>query len=267
MIKNKEIYLKIKNKLIKNKLFNNFKYNDKNFFFKNSYDLIINCSGSNKIYKKFFYNKIKKNYDTVSYTTIIKHKKINNNFASQHFTEIGPIAFLPLSKDITSVVWSIKNKSKKMSTSTFKQKVQYYFSKKQKIISFSKISQFQINLTLLRDYYSKNILNFGDSLHTIHPLAGQGLNMIIRDIKFLKIIIENKVKLGLPIDRNISIEFSKNTKHLNFLFVNGIDFIEKYFSINNKIFNKYSDYLFSKINNDSSIKNFFTKIADKGLNY
>ena len=120
---------------------------------------------------------------------------------------------------------------------------------------------------LSRNYYNENVLNFGDGLHTVHPLAGQGLNMIMRDIKVLKLIIENKINLGLPIDKNIFIEFSKNTKHLNFLFVNGIDFIEKYFFINNNFFNKYSDILFSKINNEPSIKNFFTKIADKGLNY
>ena len=39
---------------------------------------------------------------------------------------------------------------------------------------------------------------FGDSLHKIHPLAGQGFNMTLRDIKILSNIIQNRIDLGLP---------------------------------------------------------------------
>ena len=51
----------------------------------------------------------------------------------------------------------------------------------------------------LRNYYHKNILAFGELIHKIHPLAGQGFNMTIRDIKILLEIIQNKIDLGLPI--------------------------------------------------------------------
>ena len=53
---------------------------------------------------------------------------------------------------------------------------------------------------------SNNILAFGDLLHTIHPLAGQGFNMTIRDVKILLNIIKNKVEVGLPLDKSINIE-------------------------------------------------------------
>ena len=49
-------------------------------------------------------HKIKKNYFNVAYTAIFKHKKIENNTAVQVFTEFGPIAFLPISSNETSVV-------------------------------------------------------------------------------------------------------------------------------------------------------------------
>ena len=38
----------------------------------------------------------------------------------------------------------------------------------------------------------KNILSFGDALHKIHPLAGQGFNMTVRDAKILSDLI-NKI--------------------------------------------------------------------------
>ena len=46
----------------------------------------------------------------------------------------------------------------------------------------------------LKSYYYKNVLAFGDILHKIHPLAGQGFNMTIRDIKlFLEIVKRKKI--------------------------------------------------------------------------
>ena len=45
-------------------------------------------------------------------TTILKHKKIQNNTASQIFTKNGPLAFLPISDKETSIVYSIKNTAK-----------------------------------------------------------------------------------------------------------------------------------------------------------
>ena len=64
----------------------------------------------------------------------------------------------------------------------------------------------------LRSYYNKNILAFGDLLHRIHPLAGQGFNMTIRDIKILIGLIQKKIDLGLPIDSSINKEFENKTK-------------------------------------------------------
>ena len=59
--------------------------------------------------KKFFFNKLKKNYYSLAYTTIIKHKKlIKNDVAIQVFTERGPLAFLPLSSKETSIVFSAR---------------------------------------------------------------------------------------------------------------------------------------------------------------
>ena len=68
---------------------------------------------NNKITKKFFYKKLKKDYNSYAYTTIIEHNKIpKNNIATQTFTKKGPIAFLPISNKETSIVYSIKGKKK-----------------------------------------------------------------------------------------------------------------------------------------------------------
>ena len=70
----------------------------------------------------------------------------------------------------------------------------------------------------LRRYHHKNILAFGELTHKIHPLAGQGFNMIIRDIKTLLTIVKHKVDLGMPLDISVNKEFEKETKSKLYIF-------------------------------------------------
>ena len=57
--------------------------------------------------------KIDKDYNNLAYTVILKHKKIENNIATQIFTKNGPIAFLPISNSETSIVCSLDTKNRK----------------------------------------------------------------------------------------------------------------------------------------------------------
>ena len=165
----------LKNDLSKNRFYNSKFFNNKNVFLINSYDLIINCDPLNVITKKYFSKKIIKEYNSCAYTTIIKHDKIINNVASQIFTKEGPLAFLPISNNETSVVFSIPN-SKSLEKRTIEQLIEDK-NFKYKIRSMNKLQSFELQSLNLRSYYHNNILAFGDLLHRVHPLAGQGFNM------------------------------------------------------------------------------------------
>tara|TARA_B100001123_G_scaffold445916_1_gene598773 strand:- start:356 stop:1516 length:1161 start_codon:yes stop_codon:yes gene_type:complete len=281
MIKNDDFHMKLKKQIIKNPLLNVYsKKSAKNIIneiiyqkktnFSENYSLIINCVGQNNIDTKFFFKKIKKKYYTNSLTSIIRHQKIINDVASQFFTEKGPIAFLPLSPDKTAVVWSIKNKflykDKKKNEFFFKKNIKKILQSKLKIISFSNINQFELNFIITRELNYKNILNFGEGLHKIHPLAGQGLNMVIRDIKVLGNLIKNTTDLGLDLDSSTLVKFKEIIQPYNFLFATSVDLTEKYFSINNTILNKLSDEFLIITNKNYFIKNVLKKIADRGIN-
>ena len=57
----------------------------------------------------------------------------------------------------------------------------------------------ELNLLIRSKYYSERVLLFGDAIHSVHPLAGQGTNMTLRDLNVLTEILKNKINLGLDI--------------------------------------------------------------------
>ena len=117
----------------------------------------------------------------------------------------------------------------------------------------------------MRSYFYKNILAFGDLLHTIHPLAGQGFNMTIRDIKILNNKIQKKIDLGLPLDSGLNTEFERIQKHKNYIFSSGIDLIHEFFNFERKTNNDFLSKSIQYFNKNPSVKKIFTRIADKGL--
>ena len=269
MVKNDELYILLKKKLLKSKFFRNIII-QKNFseklLVKKNYNLIINCDSNNFITKKYFTKKLKKDYLNIAYTSIIEHKKIENNIAVQIFTEFGPIAFLPISKTETSVVCSLDIKNKKFNNTEVIALINKN-NPKYEIKNIFDLKEFKLSSSNLRNYYYRNILAFGELLHKIHPLAGQGFNMTIRDIKILSEIIKNKIELGLQIDSSILKEFEKQTKNKNFLFSNGIDFIYEIFNIEKKIKNKNFIKILKTIGKNKNFNNFLIKFADEGIHF
>ena len=269
MIKNDELYNLLKDKTSKNRFFKKIKI--KNNFYeqlmnKKKYDLIINCDSNNYLSNKYFIKKITKNYFNHAYTTIIKHKKIENFSAIQIFTKFGPIAFLPISNTETSIVCSLDTKNKKYDDSEIIDLINQN-NPKYKIKKIYELSNFNLSSSNLRNYYHENILAFGDLLHRIHPLAGQGFNMTIRDIKILSKIIDKRIALGMQLDSSILDDFERKTKSKNFLFSNSIDFIHEIFNIERQIKSKIFNKVLRISGKNKNLVSYFIKLADKGLNY
>ena len=270
IVKNDLLYGLLMNEVSKNKYFKKRLIKDDFFYedIKNNYkyDLIINCDSNNFLSNKFFTKTIDKNYQNLAYTTILKHEKIKNDVATQIFTKSGPIAFLPISNRETSVVCSLDVKHKKYKDSEVLDLIRKN-NQKYQIQKTLKLSSFKLNSSNLRNYYHDNILAFGDLLHRIHPLAGQGFNMIIRDIKILSEIIQNKIDLGMQLDASVLFAFEKKTKNKNFIFSNSVDIIYEIFNFDKKLQNKSFTKILKTIGNNKRLTNYFIKLADKGLNF
>ncbi len=227
------------------------------------YDLVINSENKNFISNKFFTNKIKKNYRSRAYTFIINHSRKDNNIAIQVFTKFGPLAFLPLSNTKTSIVFSYKG------VKIDDEKIVNIFKKYNSFYSFAKINKienFSLSFEMLRNYTYNNILAFGDLIHRIHPLAGQGFNMTIRDIKIISRLVNDRISLGLPIDVSVAEDFQNSTRHLNYLYGKAIDGIYEFFRLDSNINNSISKPVFSILNKNSIFKKYSNILSDKGFN-
>ena len=250
-----------KKKLIKIKKINN----QKSFFklLKKNYEIIIISDTNNFLFKKYFSKHIKKDYNSMAFTGIIDHNYLKNNTAEQYFTSVGPLAFLPISNNKTSIVFSVFDKDLIKNNAKIIKLIKHY-NRLYNIKKISELQKFPINLSLSRNYFYKNILSFGDALHKIHPLAGQGFNMTLRDTKILSKLIQKNLDLGINLDTILD-KFETKRKNSNFIFAMGVDFLHEFFKFNNKYNMKSVDNFFKFMNKNFYIKNKIENFANKGF--
>ena len=248
-------------------LLKSIKFNNNNY----KYNLIIICSGSNSdLVKNIFNNKfIENSYGETSITTILNHSSFKNNTVRQIFLDTEILAFLPISNTQTSVVWSVKKDMYKKNDLLIKKKIKLYAKKYLNKITFAgKIEYKNLNFLIRNQYYQDRILLFGDALHVVHPFAGQGFNMILRDLLCLENILSNTINLGLDIGSfDVLSEFSNEAKPRNFVYSTGIDLIKNSFSLRNQSFKVIRNSLVKTLNKSNFVKDIFSNIADNGLKF
>ena len=234
-----------------------------------NYDLVILCLGTkSNIYENITKLKpIKKDYKEIAVTGYVKHdfKSLNT---SQFFLKEGPLAILPFSKNHFSIVWSLNKKFYENNSKKIKKLVEHKLLeilKTKKNISVSNIQSYPISLNLKRQYYQKNFLILGEGLHSIHPVAGQGFNLVLRDIKKLKEIIKYYVGLGISIKNSYALsDFYNNRKPENTIMGLGVDITHNFFK-ENKFLDPIKKKILKRVAKSEFLKSFSKRISDKGL--
>jgi len=133
-------------------------------------------------------------FDQSALVTTVKTEQYHQDTAWQRFLPTGPLAFLPLTEGYSSIVWSTSPKEAKrlteISEEDFAGEIEQAFeSKLGKIISVAERVVFPLRLFETLHYVKPRLALVGDAAHTIHPLAGQGVNLGLADVSSLMDVI------------------------------------------------------------------------------
>lgn len=158
--------------------------------------LLIGADGANSIVRQKLGIKSKQtSYEQIALVANVKTELPHQFTAWQRFTPTGPVAFLPLpNENLCSVVWSLDQQKadilQTISKKEFANKLQYAFeSKLGKVTAVSKHFGFPLVKRHTQSYLEHRVALVGDAAHTIHPLAGQGVNLGFQDVTCLSELI------------------------------------------------------------------------------
>ena len=160
--------------------------------------IIIACDGVNSLAReKIEIKSTKHDFNQTAITFQLKVKLDNQNEAKQFFLKESILAILPIKKNLVSIVWSCNSQFYKKIDSFDEKSIEDElnltigdFYKDIKVVS--KIESFPLTMNRVESFFKDRVLLVGDAAHFIHPLAGQGLNLGIRDIITLEKIIDKK---------------------------------------------------------------------------
>ena len=165
--------------------------------------LLIGADGTHSFVRNFFqFDYYKYSYGQQAIIANIKTNLPHKNTAYQKFLTSGVIAFLPLyHSQCYSVVWSEATSKAKKIMAMNKDKFQEELKKNfgtclGELTVLSKRIAFPLIEQHVHKYYQSGIVLIGDAAHTLHLLAGQGLNLSLADVQILTRIIIATKKTG-----------------------------------------------------------------------
>jgi len=140
-------------------------------------------------------------YNHHALVATIKTDIAHGHCARQVFTPDGPLAFLPLfEENLCSIVWSVSPEKAKalqaLSVSEFNKQLTRTFDNRLGFCELqSERSTFPLTMRYARDFAKHRIALIGDAAHTIHPLAGQGVNLGLLDaVSLAQTVLENSAQ-------------------------------------------------------------------------
>ncbi|MBI3563234.1 MAG: UbiH/UbiF/VisC/COQ6 family ubiquinone biosynthesis hydroxylase [Gammaproteobacteria bacterium] len=133
-------------------------------------------------------------YDHTALVTFVKTELPHQETAWQRFTPTGPLAFLPLTEGYSSIVWSTRDAHARalcnLPDAQFSTELAAAFeSRLGAITAVGPRVIHPLRFLHTEHYVQEGLALVGDAAHTIHPLAGQGLNLGLTDVACLTDVI------------------------------------------------------------------------------
>ena len=224
--------------------------------------LLVSDKKSHLINENFKRNIIKKDLSQTSIVMNVSTK--TNNHAYQFFTKKGALAFLPINKDSASIIWSLDNNSVELEydIKEISEVLNKIFKQITNPISVIDLQKYKLNFEYAKKITHNSIVLIGDAAHSLHPIAGQGLNLSIKDIIELKNKINHYKYLGYKLGNSISLDEYEDVRQVdNTVYTFATNYLDKVFKSRNYIVNTISNLGIANIERNNTLKNIIIKSA------
>jgi 2-octaprenyl-6-methoxyphenol hydroxylase len=140
-------------------------------------------------------------YDQSGIVVTVGHERDHGGRAEEHFLPAGPFAILPLTGKRSSLVWTEKRAEAErivaLGDDEFHGELERRFGLHLgEIKSLDKPRAFPLSYFVARSFIGERLALVGDAAHVIHPIAGQGLNMGLKDVAALAEVVVDAARLG-----------------------------------------------------------------------
>ena len=145
-------------------------------------------------------------YGQVGIVTTVEHERSHKGVAYEHFLPTGPFAILPMTGNRSSLVWTeetaIARRLIALPDDAFTAEIERRFGAHLgEVRPVGPRWAYPLRLQLARSYVKHRFALAGDAAHAIHPLAGQGLNLGLKDVAALAETVLDAARLGLDYGR------------------------------------------------------------------
>lgn len=141
-------------------------------------------------------------YGQSGIVTTVEHERDHNGRAEEHFLPAGPFAILPLKGRRSSLVWTEETREAErivaLSDEEFHAELEKRFGLHLgDLQAVGPRRAYPLGMSVARSFIAERVALIGDAAHVIHPIAGQGLNLGLRDVAALAEAIVDAARLGL----------------------------------------------------------------------
>ncbi|MDD8024302.1 MAG: FAD-dependent monooxygenase, partial [Paracoccaceae bacterium] len=206
-------------------------------------------------------------YGQTALVAAIDHELPHNGIAHQFFMPSGPLAILPLPGNRSSIVWSETDENARtiaaLSDEDFLAILRPRFGDFMGKISLAGPRfSYPLNLTLARAYAAPRVALIGDAAHGVHPIAGQGLNLGLRDVGALAEIVVEAMRRGEDIGALDVVERYQGWRRFDSTALAlGMDSVNKLFSNRNPILRAGRDLGMGLVNAIPALRQGFMRQA------
>ncbi len=235
--------------------------------------LMIGADGRNSSVRKWLGIDVKTfDYKQSAIVCNVAHELDHESAAVEHFRPAGPFAVLPMTRGAkrehrSSIVWTEHGGDIKdilsLNAEDFDARLQDLFGPHLgKVHHISKPMSYPLGLLHAERYTGERAALMAEAAHAIHPIAGQGLNLSLRDVAVLTELIVSHLRCGLDIGGGALLQQYEAARRGDTMLMAGVtDILNRLFSNNLKTIRLFRDLGLGMVQKIPPLKRYFARQA------